>query len=201
MFAMLCANNVNRSTEAHDHLHAAGLRVCSFGAGNRVRFPGPSRDDPRIYEFFTPYETMYRELKAENAELFKRNGVLSMLERDMLTKKCPQRWQDLSVKELQGLDVVLCFDDRIFEIVLEDLQLRGAAQPTGSELTMAWRPLHLLCLDTKDTPEHAKVGGSLALELCQAIDVLNSLNDGIIDAIQDFESRKNVHLLYSLLHV
>ncbi|OWY91904.1 RNA polymerase II subunit A C-terminal domain phosphatase [Phytophthora megakarya] len=78
MFAMLCANNVNRSTEAHDHLHASGLRVCSFGAGNRVRFPGPSRDDPRIYEFFTPYETMYRELKAEIAELFKRNGVLSM---------------------------------------------------------------------------------------------------------------------------
>ncbi|KAL4159117.1 hypothetical protein PRNP1_004888 [Phytophthora ramorum] len=198
MFAMLCANNVNRSTEAHDHLHAAGLRVCSFGAGNRVRFPGPSRDDPRIYEFFTPYETMYRELKAENAELFKRNGVLSMLERDMLTKKCPQRWQDLSGKELQALDVVLCFDDRIFEIVLEDLQLRGAP---GSEPTTAWRPLHLLCLDTKDTPEHAKVGGSLALELCQAIDVLNSVDDGIIDAIQDFEGRRNVHLLYSLMHV
>ncbi|CAI5721562.1 unnamed protein product [Peronospora destructor] len=204
MFAMLCANNVNRSTEAHDHLHAAGLRVCSFGAGNRVRFPGPSRDDPRIYEFFTPYETMYRELKGENVELFKRNGVLAMLERDMLTKKCPQRWQDLSVKELQELDVVLCFDDRIFEIVLEDLQLRGAAGGSdgpGNEPTMVWRPLHLLCLDTKDTPEHAKVGGSLALELCQAIDVLNSLDDGIIDAIQDFESRKNVHLLYSLMHV
>ncbi|TDH67673.1 hypothetical protein CCR75_006007 [Bremia lactucae] len=208
MFAMLCANNVNRSTEAHDHLRSAGLRVCSFGAGNRVRFPGPSRDDPRIYEFFTPYETMYRELKAENADLFKRNGVLSMLERDMLTKDCPQRWQDLSVKELQSLDVVLCFDDRIFEIVLEDLQLRGAAQScfrfsevSGNELITTWRPLHLLCLDTKDTPEHAKVGGSLALELCQAIDVLNSLNDGIMDAIQNFENKKNVHLLYSLMHV
>ncbi|KAG7395836.1 RNA polymerase II subunit A C-terminal domain phosphatase [Phytophthora boehmeriae] len=204
MFAMLCANNVNRSTEAHDHLHAAGLRVCSFGAGNRVRFPGPSRDDPRIYEFFTPYETMYKELKAENAELFKRNGVLSMLERDMLTKKCPQRWQDLSVKELQGLDVVLCFDDRIFHIVLEDLQLRGAAGGPGgpgNDPTMLWRPLHLLCLDTKDTPEHAKVGGSLALELCQAIDTLDDLDGGIINAVQDFESRRNVHLLYSLLHV
>jgi RNA polymerase II subunit A C-terminal domain phosphatase SSU72 len=95
-----------------------------------------------------------------------------MLERDMLTKKCPQRWQDLSGRELQGLDVVLCFDDRIFEIVLEDLQLRGAAGGPGgpgNEPTALWRPLHLLCLDTKDTPEHAKVGGSLALELCQAV--------------------------------
>lgn len=70
MFAMLCANNVNRSTEAHDHLHAAGLRVCSFGAGNKVRFPGPSRSEPRIYEFFTPYQVMYDELKSENAELY-----------------------------------------------------------------------------------------------------------------------------------
>jgi hypothetical protein len=70
MFAMLCANNVNRSTEAHDHLFAAGLRVCSFGAGNKVRFPGPTRYDPRIYEFFTPYEVMYRELKGENEELY-----------------------------------------------------------------------------------------------------------------------------------
>lgn len=84
-----------------------------------------------------------------------------MLERDILTKKCPQRWQDLSERELQGLDVILCFDDRIFEIVLEDLQLR-----LGGDCSHA---LHLLCLDTKDTPEHAKLGGALALELCQAV--------------------------------
>jgi len=69
MFAMICANNVNRSTEAHDQLHGAGLRVCSFGAGNKVRFPGPNRYEPRIYEFFTPYEVMYKELKAENEAL------------------------------------------------------------------------------------------------------------------------------------
>lgn len=103
---------------------------------------------------------------------FQRNGVLAMLERDMVTKPCPQRWQDLQVKQLQELDVVLCLDDRIFEVVLEDVQLRGATgspEGPGNELTTVWRPLHLLCLDTKDTPEHAKVGGSLALELCQAV--------------------------------
>ncbi|KDO17548.1 hypothetical protein SPRG_17059 [Saprolegnia parasitica CBS 223.65] len=119
MFAMICANNVNRSTEAHDHLHAAGLRVCSFGAGNKVRFPGRSRYEPHIYEFFTPYEVMYRELKAENEALFRHNGVLAMLERDILTKKAPQKWQDNSTTDLAQLDVVVCFEDRIFDIVLE----------------------------------------------------------------------------------
>jgi hypothetical protein len=33
------------------------------------------------------------------------------------------------------------------------------------------------------------------------IDALNSLDDGIMDAIQAFETRRNVHLLYSLMHV
>ncbi|TMW63466.1 hypothetical protein Poli38472_002407 [Pythium oligandrum] len=193
MFAMICANNVNRSTEAHDHLHAAGLRVCSFGAGNKVRFPGPSRYEPRIFEFFTPYEVMYKQLKGENEELFRRNGVLSMLERDILTKKCPQKWQDLTIKELHEIDVVLCFDDRIFEIVLEDLQLRVGHGD--------WRPLHLLCLDTKDTPEHAKIGGGLALELCQSIGVLPDVNEGIISAIEAFEAKHKLRLLYSLLHL
>lgn len=50
MFAMICANNVNRSTEAHDHLVAAGLRVVSYGAGNKVRFPGPTRYDPYVVD-------------------------------------------------------------------------------------------------------------------------------------------------------
>ncbi|GLE02986.1 hypothetical protein PINS_up011865 [Pythium insidiosum] len=193
MFAMICANNVNRSTEAHDHLHAAGLRVCSFGAGNKVRFPGPSRYEPRIFEFFTPYEVMYKQLKGEDEELFRRNGVLSMLERDIKTKKCPQRWQDLSVREIQDIDVVLCFDDHVYEIVLEDLQLRLGSGD--------WKPLHLLCLDTKDTPEHARIGGGLALELCQSIDELKDLGSGILDAVEAFETKHNIRLLYSLMHL
>lgn len=40
-----------------------------FFLGGQVRFPGPSRYDPRIFEFYTPYETMYKQLKAENPEL------------------------------------------------------------------------------------------------------------------------------------
>jgi len=50
---------------------------------------------------------------------FRRNGVLAMLERDIITKKAPQRWQDNTLKDLAQLDVVLCFEDRIFEIVVE----------------------------------------------------------------------------------
>lgn len=84
-----------------------------------------------------------------------------MLKRDISTKRCPQRWQDLSVNDIRKLNVIVCFDDRIFEIVLEDLQLRLGVGD--------WHPIHLICLDTKDTPEQAKIGGLLALELCLAV--------------------------------
>ncbi|ETW01454.1 hypothetical protein H310_06968 [Aphanomyces invadans] len=192
MFAMICANNVNRSTEAHDHLHNAGLRVCSFGAGNMVRFPGPNLYEPRIFPFFTPYEVMYRELKSENEPLFRRNGVLAMLERDIITKKAPQKWQDNTVDDLAKLDVILCFEDRIFDIVMEDLQLRKPKD---------FRPLHLICLNIKDTPEDAKIGGSLALDLCKMINHLPDLEDGIPQAIEAFETQKQLKLLYAPLYI
>ncbi len=91
---------------------------------------------------------------------FRRNGVLAMLERDIITKKAPQKWQDNTHNDLALLDVVLCFEDRIFDIVLEDLQLRKPKD---------FRPLHVICLDVRDTPEDAKLGGSAALELCQLV--------------------------------
>lgn len=190
---MICANNVNRSTEAHDHLHAKGLQVSSFGAANKVKFPGPSRDDPRIYDFYTPYERIYNELKAENPSLFRKNGVLAMLERDMITKKCPQRWQDLTIPELKKFDVIVCFEDRIFEIVLEDLQLRRGKGE--------WIPLHVICLDIKDTPHHAKIGGSLALELCEKINSIQNLELDIGSALEGFEEQKKLRLLYSAIYL
>lgn len=119
MFAMICVNNVNRSTAAHDQLHAAGLRVCSYGAGLRVSFPGHTPTTPRVFAFATPYETMHQQLKKEDEELFTNNGVLQMLERDIATKKCPERWQALSNKQLQQIDIVVCLDYRMFLTVLE----------------------------------------------------------------------------------
>ena len=192
LFAMICANNVNRSTEAHDHLFAAGLRVCSYGAGNKVRFPGPTRYDPRIYEFQTPYEQMYAELKAENEDLFTINGVLSMLKRDIITKRAPQRWQDATMKELNSLDVILCFEERIYDIVLEDLQLRSPDD---------FKPIHVICLDIKDTPEHAKIGGALALSLCQKLDATEDHEMAISTKIEEWEQEKQIKLHYSLVFI
>ena len=87
--------------------------------GNKVRLPGPSRYEPRIYDFGTPYRQMLDDLKAENESLYRRNGVMSMLERDVLTKKAPERWQEATYKSLKMLNVLICFEERIFDIVVE----------------------------------------------------------------------------------
>jgi len=119
MFAMVCINNVNRSPAAHASLRAAGLRVCSFGAGRAVTFPGATAADSRVFKFRTPYETMQRILQAEDAVTFARNGVLGILERDVGIKRGPERWQSLANKDLLAIDVVVCLDYAMFITVLE----------------------------------------------------------------------------------
>ncbi|KAJ0406210.1 hypothetical protein P43SY_000394 [Pythium insidiosum] len=122
LFATVCVNNVNRSMNAHEALEAAGMRVCSFGAGSVVCFPGRTATTPRIFSFSTSYEIMYETLKAEDEEHHTRTGVLKMLERNRSIKNGPQRWHKLSNKQLQDIDVVICLDSDMFIKVLEELE-------------------------------------------------------------------------------
>ncbi|TMW65072.1 hypothetical protein Poli38472_009239 [Pythium oligandrum] len=118
MFATVCVNNVNRSMAAHVELQKAGLRVCSFGGGPRVCFPGRNATSFRAFSFLMSYETMYKTLREEDEELFTRNGVLQMLERDMQVKRAPQQWQQLTNKQLHDIDVIVCLDYQMFIRIL-----------------------------------------------------------------------------------
>lgn len=53
----------------------------------------------------------------------------------------PQRWQDTPSTAIQKHDVVIAFEERIYDAVIEDLQTR--------EPTEDFKAIHVICLDTK----------------------------------------------------
>ncbi|CAN0442232.1 unnamed protein product, partial [Hapterophycus canaliculatus] len=62
-------------------------------------------------------------LARQNEELFRRNSVLGLLERDATTKRAPERWQSLDSEAVASFDVVVCFESRVFDLVVEGTRL------------------------------------------------------------------------------
>lgn len=159
-FGVVCSSNINRSMEAHVVLGNAGLTVESYGTGTKVRLPGRSAMEPRVFNFGTRYAEMYASMAGtqEDIQFFTHNGVLQLCRRGAAVKPAPQRWQDTPSTVITTHDVVIAFEERIFDAVVEDLQTR--------EPTEDFEPIHVICLDTKDNPHEAKIQGRIALELC-----------------------------------
>ncbi|XP_020258670.1 RNA polymerase II subunit A C-terminal domain phosphatase SSU72-like [Asparagus officinalis] len=103
--------------EAHSLLQRHGFDVSSYGTGAHVKLPGPSYREPNVYEFGTPYHNMYDDLLRKNPDLYKRNGILPMLKRNMSVNLAPQRWQD-NVAD-GPFDVVLSFEDRVSYAIVD----------------------------------------------------------------------------------
>jgi RNA polymerase II subunit A C-terminal domain phosphatase SSU72 len=73
-------------------------------------------------------------------------------------KEAPQRWQDNA--EDGAFDVVFTFEERVFDMVIEDLENRE---------TRLLKTVLVINLDVKDNHEEAAVGAKLALDLCQRV--------------------------------
>lgn len=179
-------------------LSNAGLHVESYGTGTQVRLPGRSAMEPRVFKFGTPYEEMYNSLAAtyDDELFFQHNGVLQLCKRGAGVKVAPQRWQDMPSSFIATHDVIIAFEERIFDAVVEDLQTR---EPENFD------PLHVICLDTKDNPHEAKVQGRIALELCW---LLEAADDLVLEApliLEEFEDERMKHtqirVLYQLCYL
>jgi RNA polymerase II subunit A C-terminal domain phosphatase SSU72 len=179
-FCTVCASNNNRSMEAHLRLSTSEKQypVISFGTGSLVRLPGPSISQPQVYNFnTTPYNKMYEELQAQDARLYRNNGILNMLDRNRNIKWGPERFQDWvagaarldsanrgdkgSIGTEGGVvDVIFTCEERCWDAVVENLLDRGA--PLN-------RPVHVFNVDIRDNHEEALVGGRAILELADAL--------------------------------
>ncbi|KAK4535351.1 hypothetical protein CDCA_CDCA04G1376 [Cyanidium caldarium] len=190
---MVCASNMNRSMEAHALLQKRGFNVWSYGTGTNVKLPGPTADQPNVYEFATPYRQIYEQLRAQDEDLYSGNAVLRMLERNMAVKVAPERWQERA-EPRKHFDVVLAFEERVFEAVLEDLQARDAVELT---------PVHVMNLEVRDTHADAAESGPLVLQLCEALESGFGEEAGeeathpVQRVMETFEERTGKRILYS----
>ncbi|CAK9211161.1 unnamed protein product [Sphagnum troendelagicum] len=185
--AMVCASNQNRSMEAHAVLKKEGMDVSSYGTGAHVKLPGPSIRQPNVYAFGTPYRFIFDDLKRKDPDLYKRNGLLQMLKRNLSVKEAPQRWQDNA--EDGAFDVVFTFEERVFDMVIEDLENRE---------TRLLKTVLVINLDVKDNHEEAAVGAKLALDLCQRLELVDTWEDEIDDIIRLFEKQHKRRLIYTI---
>eukprot|EP00934_Nitzschia_sp_Nitz4_P004253 Nitzschia sp. Nitz4//scaffold162_size51285//12452//13315//NITZ4_006967-RA/size51285-processed-gene-0.99-mRNA-1//-1//CDS//3329537967//4243//frame0 len=168
--------------------------------GQELKF-GRSAMEPQIFKFGTPYADMYKKLSAtpEEEAFFVRNGVLQLCRRGAAVKLAPQRWQDQTAEFVGQHDVVICFEERIFDAVIEDLQIR--------EPTEDFAPIHVICLDTKDNPHEAQLQGQVALELCWRLE--QAAGDELVteaaEIVAQFQEERMTHtpikVLYQLCYL
>jgi hypothetical protein len=115
-----------------------------------------------------------------------------------MVQAAPQRWQDMPSEFVANHDVVIAFEERIFDAVIEDLQMR---EPTES-----FAPIHVICLDTKDNPHEAALQGRVALELCWLLEAsegdLVTEAPAIVDAFQEERmTHTPIKVLYQLCYL
>ncbi|KAG6410636.1 hypothetical protein SASPL_128701 [Salvia splendens] len=185
--ATVCSSNQNRSMEAHWLLEREGFDVASYGTGQHVKLPGPSLREPNVYDFGTPYKQMFDDLRRKDPELYRRNGILPMLKRNLSVKTAPQRWQENAADGT--FDVVLTFEEKVFDMVLEDLHNRKH---------VLLKPVLVINLEVKDNHEEAAIGGRLALQLCQEIEPAGNWEECVDDLIMNFERQNHRKLVYSI---
>jgi RNA polymerase II subunit A C-terminal domain phosphatase SSU72 len=179
----VCASNMNRSMEAHGALALRGYSVRSYGTGSHVRLPGLAADRPAVFDFGTPYEAMKGELRRVSPDVYAANGVLAMLDRNAKIKRAPEQWAS-SAKE--RFDVVLCFEARVFEAVVEDFVC--SRSPT------VFQPAFVVNLEVLDTHAAAAEGAKVAVSLVEQLDACADVQTEINRIIEDVEQMSDSHI-------
>lgn len=164
----VCASNNNRSMESHKQLKDAGFNVNSYGTGSSVKLPGPSIDRPNVYEFGTPYETIYQDLLSQDyRKMYEANGLISMLDRNRHVKLAPEKWHNNIGSG--KFDLVITCEERCFDSVVEDLMNRMSNKSEDSEERDVRKVVHIINIDIKDDNENAKIGGKGIVRLVKLI--------------------------------
>eukprot|EP00038_Savillea_parva_P028136 m.63381 g.63381 ORF g.63381 m.63381 type:complete len:233 (-) comp8151_c0_seq1:66-764(-) len=184
--AVICSSNQNRSMEAHHFLKRKGFQVESFGSGQHVKIPGPTIDQPNVYEFGKQtYEDIYQDLIQKDKEKYEANGMLAMVDRNRKIKRAPERFQDTDKK----FDVIICCEARVFDQVTQGLEDREQD---------SFEPVHVCNLEIKDNHESATVGALHIVSLCEMLEDSEDMEAQIDQVLETFEEKIKEPVLHSV---
>lgn len=188
-FCTVCASNQNRSMEAHRVLKENGFNVASFGTGSQVRMPGPAIDQPVVYDFGVPYNTMFKDLLERDRKLYTANGVLQMLDRNRSIKDHPEAWTSHD----RVFDVVFTCQERCFDAVCLDLLHKGVKLN---------RPCHVINVEIEDNHQEAIVGGLAILDLAKSICNSTDPDAEMVDILTEWQkTHQKLPSMYQLCYV
>ena len=171
-YATVCSSNINRSVSGAIQISNLKLPCKSFGIGTAVKLPGKTVMEPKVYKFMDSYQDMYLDLSSDDAGFFQAKNILYLCKRAAAAKVRPNNWQSQSVSEVKSHDVVICFEHRIYDVVVEDMLSRDLDQ--GEE---DFKTIMVICLDTKDNPKTADIMARIAAEMCWELEKFNRASD------------------------
>jgi RNA polymerase II subunit A C-terminal domain phosphatase SSU72 len=173
-------------TLTQEHNYDAN-KVYSYGTGNAVRLPGPTPEQQNVFAFGTPYSQMLENLTQKDAALYEKLGVVAMLERNVRVKPAPQRFQDERDAEL---DVIVTFETRVFDAVVEHLSNRDST---------SMKVVHVFGLHIKDNAEAALVGGQNTVLLLSMLADRGDWENHIAHVLEEFQQRSGRQVLHAVL--
>jgi RNA polymerase II subunit A C-terminal domain phosphatase SSU72 len=185
-FAVVCSSNMNRSMEAHSFLHKKGFDIKSYGTGNMIKIPGESERKPNTYPFGTTYDSIFADLTSKDKELYTKNGMLHIMERNRRIKSGPERFQECG----EIFEIILTVEEKVYDQTLEHFAGRESVDET---------PVHVINMNVVDNPEDATIGAFLLCELSQHLSSSDDLDNDIDDIIQDFEAKCEREVLHTVL--
>lgn len=165
----VCSSNINRSMEAQRVLTEAGYKVSSYGTGNCVKIPGLTKETPNVFQFGTPYKEILSTLQQQESVVpeenrnFAKQGLYDMLERNIGLKECPENWHVQSTDKILENDIVICCDEKCYEILLDDCARRGIKRGT---------PLLIFNVDVIDLHTKSLEAGQAILKLMNLLEEL-----------------------------
>eukprot|EP00762_Andalucia_godoyi_P004359 ANDGO_08252.mRNA.1 RNA polymerase II subunit A C-terminal domain phosphatase SSU72 len=156
-----------------------------------VKLPGPRPDRPNVYSFDTPYAQILADLSSRDAELYRKTGILGLLERNVQVKERPQRWAEA---DATLYDIVIAFEDRIFDALCDNISNREITGLPSS------KTVHVLNLHTRDSPDQAEIAAQIVVEVARMLaasgDQWESMIDHIMQHVEKAQHRPLLHTVF-----